>query len=97
MATTHCALTNPNGSLYAAFAAQPDTSTAAARVVEHLIHLDTDKAFRKAQRARSEMENALALVRGFLAIGPNPQALTLLARDAAEFMARVEEMPASLA
>jgi hypothetical protein len=36
------------------------------------------------------MEDALSLVRGLIAIGPNPQALTLLAQDAAEFVARVE-------
>ncbi len=90
MATTLHALTNLNAGLYAALAAQPDTSTAAARVVELLIEHDADRAFREAQRARSEMEDALSLVRGLLAIGPNPQALTLLARDAADFMARVE-------
>ena len=90
MATTHCALRTPAPRILTTLAAHFDTTTAAARVVEHLIALDTEPAFREAQRARREMEDALALVRGFLAIGPNPQALTLLARDAAEFMARIE-------
>jgi hypothetical protein len=58
--------------------------------VELLIEQETDRAFREAQRARNELEDALAIVRGILTIGPNPQALTLLARDAADFMARVE-------
>ncbi len=58
--------------------------------MELLIEQETDRAFREAQRARNELEDALAIVRGILTIGPNPQALTLLARDAADFMARVE-------
>ena len=78
------------GDTLSAIAAQFDTTTAASRVVEHLIHLEQEQAFKEAQRARREMEDALSLVRGFLAIGPNPQALTHLARDAAEFVARVE-------
>ena len=93
MATTLHVLTNPNRALYAALAAQPDTTTAAARVVEHLIQHDTDTTFPLAQRARAEMEDALALIRAFLTIGPDPSALTLLARDAAEFMARIEAQP----
>ncbi len=90
MATTNCALASPNAALYAALHAQPDTTTAAARVVEHLIQHDSDKAFPEAQRARAEMEDALALIRGLLSIGLDPRALTLLARDAAEFVARIE-------
>ncbi len=94
MATTSHTLTNPNATLYAALRAQPDTITAAARVVEHLIQHDTDTAFPLAQRARAEMEDALSFIQGFLNIGPDPRALTLLARDAAEFMARFEAQPA---
>ena len=90
MATTSHALTTPAPRILTTLAAHFDTTTAAARVVEHLIALETEPAFREAQRARREMEDALALVRGLLAIGPDPQALTLFARDAAEFMARVE-------
>ncbi len=90
MATTNCALTTPAPRILTTLAAPYDTTTAAARVVEHLIALETEPAFREAQRARREMEDALALVRGLLAIGPDPQALTLLARDAADFIARVE-------
>jgi 3-hydroxy-3-methylglutaryl CoA synthase len=90
MATTSHALTNPNAALYAAFAAQPDTTTAAARVVEHLIQQDPDAAFPEAQRARREAEDALALIRGFLEAGPDLRALTLVARDAAAFVAQVE-------
>jgi hypothetical protein len=90
MATTSHALTPPAPRILTTLAAHFDTTTAAARVVELLIQQDADRAFREAQRARNDMEDALALVRGFLAIGPNPQALTLLARDAAEFVSRVE-------
>ena len=90
MATTTCALTTPAPRILTALAAHFDTTTAASRVVEHLIHLEQNKAFREAQRARVEMEDALSIIRGLLAIGPNPQALTLLVRDAAEFVTRVE-------
>ena len=90
MATTNCALTNPNAALYAALHAQLDTTTAAARVVEHLIQHDSDRVFPEAQRARAEMEDALALIRGLLAVGPDVRALTGLARDAADFVARIE-------
>ena len=90
MATTHCALTTPAPCILTTLAAHYDTTTAAARVVEHLIEQDTDRAFREAQRARAEMEDALSIIRGLVAIGPNPQALALLARDAAELVARVE-------
>lgn len=90
MATTLHAFTNPNAGLYTAFAIQPDTTTAAARVVEHLIRLDADAAFPEAQRARREAEDALALIRGFLEAGPDLSALTGLARDAADFVARME-------
>ena len=91
MATTSHTLTTAAPHILTTLAAHFDTTTAAARVVEHLIHLEQDKAFREAQRARREMEDALALVRSFLDIGPNSQALTLLARDAAEFVAQIEE------
>ncbi len=95
MATTSHTLTNPNAVLYAAFAARPDASTAAARVVEHLIQHDADQVFPEAQRARRDMEDAPSLIRGFLTIGPDPRALTLLARDAAEFMARLKVQSAA--
>ena len=88
MATTLHALIAGKSGIAAALAAQPDT--AAARVVELLIEQDTARAFREAQRARNDMEDALSLIRGLLSTGPNPQALTLLARDAAEFVARAE-------
>jgi hypothetical protein len=90
MATTLHALTTSTAVIRALLAAAPEPDTAAARVVEHLIHQDAAAAFPEAQRARREAEDALALLRGFLEAGPNLRALTGLARDAAAFVARVE-------
>ncbi len=92
MATTNCALTRPPApATCATFCTSLDTTTAAARVVALMVDMEDDKAFREAQRARREMDDALRLLRGFVQIGPNVQALTALAQDAAAFVARVED------